>query len=114
MERNRKRPCHIVAWTTPEEKEMIRERMRECGYDEIGKYVRRMAIDGFIIHVDYTDVKELSNQIRRVGININQIAKRANETEAIYQGDIDELNEMMREIWRLQRSNLLRQPLEKQ
>lgn len=113
MTKNRKRPCHIVLWTTQEEKKMIQERMAASGYKQTGKYIRKMAIDGFIINIDYTDVKELTEQVRKIGVNINQIAKKANETESIYQGDIDQLKEMMEEIWRLQRSSLLRQPLEK-
>lgn len=109
MEKNRTRPCHVVLWTTPVEKQMIAERMRESGYKEIGKYIRKMAIDGFIVNVNHEDIKGLTEQIRKIGVNINQIAKKANETESIYQGDVDQLKEMMEEIWRLQRLSLLRQ-----
>lgn len=116
MQKKRKRPCRMVFWTTYEEKQMIIEHMEECNYKygtDAGAFLRKMAINGFIVNVDRKaereEIKALTEQIRRIGININQIAKKANETESIYQGDIEYLKEMMKEIWRLQRSNLLKQ-----
>lgn len=45
---------------------MIQERMAASGYKQTGKYIRKMAIDVFIINIDYTDVKELTEQIRKI------------------------------------------------
>lgn len=53
--------------------------------------LRKMAIDGYIIQVDHTDIKAMTAEIQKIGVNINQIAKRVNATGSAYQEDIDEI-----------------------
>ena len=71
-------------------------------------YLRKMAIDGYIIQVDHTDIKAMTAEIQKIGVNVNQIAKRANATSSAYQEDIEEIKGMLNEIWRLQRLSLLK------
>ena len=54
-------------------------------------YLRKMAIDGYVIQVDHSDIKEMTAQIQKIGVNINQIARRANATGNVYQEDIEEI-----------------------
>jgi nitrate reductase assembly molybdenum cofactor insertion protein NarJ len=75
----------------------------------MGAYLRKMAIDGIIVNIDHTDIKKQTAEIQKIGVNINQIAKRVNQTNNIYSQDIAELKELMNEIWRLQRLSLLKQ-----
>ena len=63
-----------------------------------------MAIDGFVIYTDTTNIKEMNWQLHKIGVNINQIAKKVNTTGAIYSDDIKELKERLEEIWQLQRT----------
>ena len=66
-----------------------------------GAYLRKMAIDGYIIKVDYTEQKKLAAAVSRVAGNINQICRRINQTGHFYQDDIVELKAKQCEIWEL-------------
>ena len=71
-------------------------------------YLRKMAIDGYIIQIDHADIKAMTAEIQKIGVNVNQIAKRVNATGSVYQEDIEEIKEVLAEIWRLQRLSLLK------
>ena len=58
-----------------------------------------MALDGYCINLDLQDVKALVSLLRRCSNNLNQYAKRANETGNIYESDIMDLQEQLEEIW---------------
>ena len=77
---------------------------------QIGAYLRKMAIDGLIIYTDTTNIKEMNKELHSIGVNINQIAKRVNETGSIYEEDIKEIQERLNKIWQLQRTILLTLP----
>ncbi len=68
-----------------------------------------MAIDGYIIQVDTTDIKEMTGPGFSIGRNINQIAKRVNAGGPTYQADMEEIRERLDQIWQLQRRILLSQ-----
>ena len=74
-----------------------------------GKYLRKMAIDGYIIYTDTTDIKEMNQILSAISRNINQIAKRINYSGRVYPEDIEEIEKRMDEIWNLQRELLLKQ-----
>ena len=57
----------------------------------IGAYMRKMAISGLIIYTDITDIKEMNKELHSIGVNINRIARRVNETNSIYKDVIAEL-----------------------
>lgn len=75
----------------------------------IGAYLRKMAIDGYIIYVDTRDIKEMNKLLSAIGRNINQIAKRVNAGGPTYQADMEEIRERLDQIWQLQRRILLSQ-----
>lgn len=56
---NRKRNVHLHVMVTPDELAAIHERMTEAGISNAGAYVRKMALNGYILHIDLTPVKEL-------------------------------------------------------
>ena len=74
-----------------------------------GAYLRKMAIDGYIIYTDTTDIKEMNTALSAIGRNINQIARRVNAGGNVYQADMEEIWERLDEIWQLQRRILLSQ-----
>ena len=103
---NRKRNIQLKIWLTEEERRLIDEKMKLLPTSQIGAYIRKMAIDGYIIYTDTANIKEMNKEVRAIGRNINQIAKRVNSTGDIYRGDITELRERLGEIWQLQRTIL--------
>lgn len=107
---NRKRNIQMKFWVTPEEKELIDDKMKQLPTQRYGAYLRKMAIDGYIIYTDTTDIKEMNKILSAISRNINQIAKRLNAGEPVYAADIWEIRERQEEIWQLQRHILSKQP----
>ena len=106
---NRKRNIQMKFWVTEEEKRLIDEKMSQLPTKRYGAYLRKMAIDGYIIQVDTTDIKERTKALGSIGRNINQIAKRVNTGGPTYQADMEEIRERLEQIWQLQRRILLSQ-----
>lgn len=106
---NRKRNIQMKFWVTPEEKELIDEKMKQLPTQRYGAYLRKMAIDGYIIYTDTTDIKEMNKILSAISRNINQIAKRLNAGGPTYEADIQEIRERQEEIWQLQRHILSNQ-----
>ncbi|MFV0314625.1 MAG: plasmid mobilization protein [Anaerotignum sp.] len=104
----RKRTVQIKFRVTEEERTLIEEKMKLIPTRNMAAYLRKMAINGYIIQIDHTDIKAMTAEIQKIGVNINQIAKRVNATGSAYQEDIEEIKEVLNEIWRLQRLNLLK------
>ena len=100
---NRKRPIVLRCPVTAEERALIEQKMGQLHTKRIGAYLRKMAIDGYIIQVDTTDIKEMTRALSAIGRNINQIAKRLNAGGPAYQADMEEIRERMDQIWQLQR-----------
>ena len=98
---NRTRPNQILFFVSDEEKRIIRAKMAQLGTKNMGAYLRKMAIDGYIIKVDYTQQKKLAAAVSRVASNINQICRRINQTGRFYAADIAELKARQEEIWLL-------------
>ena len=88
---NRKRKIVLRCPVTEEEREMIELKMKQLGTSQIGAYLRKMAIDGYVINFDTTDIKTFSKELQKIGRNINQIAKRVNSTNSIYREDMEEI-----------------------
>ena len=106
---NRKRNIQMKFWVTEGEKRLIDEKMSQLPTKRYGAYLRKMAIDGYIIQVDTTDIREMTKALGSIGRNINQIAKRINAGGPAYQADMDEIRERLDEIWQLQRHILSNQ-----
>ena len=99
--KNRTRPVRIEFRVTEQERQLIQKKMEQLGTKNIGAYLRKMAIDGYIIKVDYTEQKKLAAAVSRVAGNINQICRRINQTGHFYEDDIVELKAKQCEIWEL-------------
>ena len=104
---NRKRPIILRCPVTAEERSLIEQKMSQLQTKRIGAYLRKMAIDGYIIYVDTKDIKEMNKLLSAIGRNINQIAKRVNAGGPTYQADMEEIRERLDQIWQLQRRILL-------
>ena len=106
---NRKRNIQMKFYVTEDERRLIDEKMSQLPTRRYGAYLRKMAIDGYIIQVDTKDIKEMNKLLSAIGRNINQIAKRVNAGGPTYQADMEEIRERLDQIWQLQRRILLSQ-----
>ena len=104
---NRKRNAQIIIRVIEEERALIEEKMQQIPTLNLSAYARKILIDGYIITLDLQEVKGHTAQLQKIGVNINQIAKRINETGRIYADDMDEIKLAMEEVWRLERRLLL-------
>ena len=73
---------------TADERALLERKMREAGTTNMGANLRKMALDGYILRLDLPELKEMLSQLRYMGNNVNQIAKRANEVGVIDEMDI--------------------------
>ena len=95
----RKRNIVIRFRVTPEEREMIESKMAQFGTANMAAYLRKISIDGYVVRLDLPELREIVSLLRRSSNNLNQIAKRVNETSRIYEADIDCLKENQEKIW---------------
>ena len=100
---NRKRNIQMKFYVTEEETRLIDGKMAQLPTRRYGAYLRKMAIDGYIIQLDTTDIKRMNAALSAIGRNINQIAKRVNAGGGTYNADMREIQERLDEIWQLQR-----------
>lgn len=98
---NRTRPIRIEFCISDHEHRLIKNKMAQLGTRNMGAYLRKMAIDGYIIKVDYSEQKKLAAAVSRAATNINHICRRINQTGHCYADDVAELKEGQKEIWRL-------------
>ena len=78
--------------------------MIESKTKNMGAYLRKMAIDGYIVTTDSTPLKKQYEEMHKIGVNINQIAKKVNTNGDLYPEEMNELKGMVKEIWRILRS----------
>ena len=104
----RKRTIQIKFRVTAEERALIEQKMKLVPTQNMAAYLRKIAIDGYIIQTDHSDIKGMTAEIQKIGVNVNQIARRVNATGSVYKEDIEEIKGVLAEIWRLQRLNLLK------
>ena len=97
-----KRNINMGFRVTAEEQAQIMVRMEEIGFPSIRSYLLKMALNGMIINLDLTDVRECSRLLRIVSNNVNQVAKRANESGNIYAADLTDIQSRLDEIWQQQ------------
>ena len=104
----RKREIIMKVRVTEAERDMIYEKMRQYCTNNFTAYARKMLIDGYVINVDTTDIKTVTAEMQRIGVNINKISRRVNSTSRIYEQDFIEIHGKVDEIWRLLRLSLLK------
>lgn len=84
---------------TPAERDLIEARMAQLGTDNMSSYLRKIAIDGYVLKLDLPELNEMVSLLRRSSNNLNQIAKRVNETSRIYDADIECLLGNQEQLW---------------
>ena len=99
----RKRSKQLKIWISQEEQDLIRQKMAEFGTDNMGAFVRKMVIDGYILKLDLPELREVSRHIGYLDNNINQMARKVNAGKTVYKEDVDEIQAQFNTICKLQR-----------
>ena len=110
----RERTNSVQFYLSDEEQIIFDEKFKLSGMKSKSAYLRKLILYGYVYEVDYSYLRKYNEELGRISSNLNQIAKRINSTEHIYQDDMKELKELMNQVWHTQKSMLLKQPLIKQ
>ena len=102
------RTKQILFLVNEEEEEIIRCKMNEAGMNRLSVYLRKMAIEGYIIRLDLSDLREAVRLLRINSNNLNQYVKKANETGKVYAEDIQDVKQSQEKLWRLLKDILAR------
>ena len=99
---NRTRKIVLRVPVTPEEQELIRQKMALLHTRNFSAYARKMLIDGYVVHIDTTDIRAQTAELQKIGVNVNQIA-RLNSMGPLYTQDVADIKGALAQIWQLQR-----------
>lgn len=102
------RDQQILFLVNKQELQLIHAKKEMAGFRCLSSYLRKMAIDGYVVTIDLSDVKEAIRLLRINANNLNQYVKRANETGSIYFEDIKDLQKSQNELWQVMRNILER------
>lgn len=84
---------------TPDELQAIQQKMQQFGTNNFSAFVRKMAIDGYVIKLELPELKELVSLLRYSSNNLNQLTKRVHETGRIYDADLEDLRQSQERLW---------------
>ena len=107
----RERTNPVQFYLNDEEQIIFDEKFKLSKMKSKSAYLRKLILYGFVYDVDYSYLRKYNEELGRISSNLNQIAKRINSTEHIYQEDMDEVKELMKQIWHTHKSMLSKQPL---
>lgn len=95
----RKRAIQLHFMVSEQERKLIEEKMAQLGTKNMGAYLRKMAVDGYVIQLDLSDIRELVTLLQRTSNNLNQLTKRVHETGNIYGEDLEDLQQSYDKLW---------------
>ena len=96
---NRKREVQVNFRVSPQELEMIEQKMAQLGTSNREAYLRKMALDGYVVKLELPELKELVSLMRYSSNNLNQLARRAHETGRIYDADLEDISRRQEALW---------------
>ena len=95
----RKRDVPVLFYVNKDEMALIQQKMQALGTSNMSAYLRKMAIDGYVLKLDLPELKELVSLLRRWSNNLNQLTRRVHQTGRVYDADLQELNAQQEQIW---------------
>lgn len=95
----RTRDVQLHFMVSEQERKLIEEKMEQLGTNNMGAYLRKMAIDGYVIQLDLSDIRELVFLLRKTSNSLNQLTKRVHQTGNIYGEDLEALRESYDKLW---------------
>ena len=94
-----KKDITIKVRLSPDELKMIQEKMEQFGTDNMSAFIRKMAIDGYVVKLEIPELKEILSLLRYSSNNLNQLTKRVHQTGRIYDADLEELHRNQDALW---------------
>lgn len=94
-----KRETAVLIRMTESELRQIKDRMEEFGTTNMSAFIRKMAIDGYIVKLELPELKEMTRLLSSYSNNLNQIAKRVNASGNLYSTDVDEISLQQEKLW---------------
>ena len=95
----RKKDVPVLFWVSKEEMELIKQKMLSFGTQNLSAYLRKMAIDGYVIKLDLPELKELISLMRRNSNNLNQLTRKVHQTGHIYDNDLEYISKQQDDLW---------------
>lgn len=95
----RKRDVQVNFRVSPEELELIEQKMSQLGTKNREAYLRKMALDGYVVRLDLPELKELVSLMRYSSNNLNQLARKVHETGRVYDADLEDISHRQEQIW---------------
>ena len=108
---NRTRTHRNEVYLDDKEQFILEAKFKESKMKSKSAFLRKLILFGFVYDVDYSYLRNYNTELGRISKSLNQIARRINSTNHIYQEDIDEVKELMNQVWHTQKSMLSKQPL---
>lgn len=78
---------------------MILDKMEQAGISDMNAYLRKMAIDGYVVRLEVPELKEMVSLLRRSSNNLNQLTRRVHETGRFYDADLEDLQQSQERLW---------------
>ena len=95
----RKRDIQLKVRVTPEERAMIEAKMAQLGTTNMAAFMRKMAIDGYVVKLVLPELRELVSLLRYSSNNLNQLTRRVHETGRVYVADMEDILQNQERIW---------------
>ena len=95
----RTRNVQIPFRVTAEEKDLIEKNVSQLGTQNLSAYLRKMAINGYILHLDLPELPQMLSLLRNMSNNLNQLTKRVNASGNLYEGELTEISTQMSNLW---------------
>ena len=107
---NRERKNSIQFYLSDDEMTILEAKMREAKTKNKSQFFRELLLYSNVYYVEFDDIRHMNTELGRIGNNINQIAKKMNETGNVYKEDVAEVKERQERIWQLLKSIILKLP----
>ena len=95
----RKRDVQLNFRVSPEELALIEQKMAQLGTKNREAYLRKMALDGYVVRLELPELKEMVSLMRRSSNNLNQLTRRVHETGRIYDADLEDISQQQEALW---------------
>ena len=96
---NREREIQLKFRVTPEERELIEAKMAQLGTQNMAAYLRKMALDGYVVRLELPELREMVSLLRRSSNNLNQLTRRVHETGRVYDADLEDIAQRQEQLW---------------
>ena len=96
---NRQREVQLKFRVTRSERTLIEQKMEQLGTTNMAAYLRKMAVDGYVVNLELPELREMVSLLRRSSNNLNQLTHRVHETGRFYDADLDGLRQSYDGLW---------------